>query len=210
VHRAPVQFRLRDQAPLRLARKLAEGPQSLPDATGAWPAPPTLLFLNKTDKIKPGVRDVALQQLHRQLAAAAPFALSLSGAAMHGEAVQQLRDHLVAAAKPGTWVLPPGVSHGASPAELAVELVRERLYRRLNQELPYRLAVSCEPPRPGPGGGLVLRVRVAVPNPRVRSIVVGRRGAIVQEYVTVPCQDALARVLGVPVRLEVTVTVDGD
>jgi GTPase Era involved in 16S rRNA processing len=40
--------------------------------------------------------------------------------------------------------MPAGQSHAATPGELAVELVREKLYRRLNQELPYRLTVTQE------------------------------------------------------------------
>lgn len=40
--------------------------------------------------------------------------------------------------------MPAGQSHAASPGELAVELVREKLFRRLNQELPYKLIVRLD------------------------------------------------------------------
>lgn len=107
--------------------------------------------------------------------------------------------------------MPAGQQHAASPGELAVELVREKLYRRLNQELPYRLDVSCEAARPAAdGAGLYIRVVVAVPNKLTKSIVVGRRGAVIQDYVAAPTRAELARLLGTPVQLTVRVQARDD
>lgn len=115
-------------------------------------------------------------------------------------------------ARRGAWVLPPGQSHAATPGELALELLREKLYRRLNQELPYTLVTALEsvvqlaPPR----AGLRICVSVTVPNKRVKAMVVGKGGAVIQDYVAGPTQAELARILGEPVALVVSVKVAGN
>jgi GTPase Era involved in 16S rRNA processing len=87
-----------------------------------------------------------------------------------------------------------------------VELVREKLYRRLNQELPYRLNVVLQAAQSTPdGAGLHIRVGVEVRNKLMKSIVIGRRGDVIQRYVTLPTQAELCRVLGQPVKLLVSV-----
>lgn len=103
----------------------------------------------------------------------------------------------------------------ASPGELAIELVREKLYRRLNQELPYRLTVTLESVSGLVGGGgaggngLHIRVCVGVANKLIKSIVIGKGGEVIQKYVTQPTQAELARILDRPVRLVVSVKIVG-
>ena len=104
--------------------------------------------------------------------------------------------------------MPPGQASASTPSELAVELVREKLFRRLNQELPYTLAIATESVRQLPEGqGLSILVGVTVKNKRVKAIVVGKGGEIIQDYVAVPTQKELSRVLQVPVQLVVTIRV---
>jgi GTP-binding protein Era len=103
--------------------------------------------------------------------------------------------------------MPPSQSHAASPGDLAVELVREKLYRRLNQELPYALTVEADSVRPllGSRSGLAIHITVFVKSRRMRSIVVGKGGSIIQGYVTQPTEAELARILEAPVKLTVSV-----
>lgn len=106
----------------------------------------------------------------------------------------------------GAWLMPPGPAAAASPGELAVELVREKLFRRLNQELPYTLTTVVESVRQLPANsGLHIVVNVIVKNQRVKAIIAGKGGEIIQDYVTVPTQKELSRVLQVPVQLVVTI-----
>lgn len=67
-------------------------PQSL---SASWQAPPALLFLNKRDKLEPNVRATVLQQLRQQLCGLLPFQGVFEGAAMRGEAVEELKDYLL-------------------------------------------------------------------------------------------------------------------
>lgn len=115
-------------------------------------------------------------------------------------------------ARPGLWLLPPDQAHTASPADLAVELVREKLYRRLNQELPYALTVQADSVKPllGSQHGLAIRLTVFVKNRLMRSIVVGKGGSIIQGYVAGPTEAELTRILKAPVKLTVAVKAVGD
>eukprot|EP00878_Enallax_costatus_P025437 GHUV01027215.1.p1 GENE.GHUV01027215.1~~GHUV01027215.1.p1 ORF type:complete len:205 (+),score=82.45 GHUV01027215.1:179-793(+) len=201
-----MQFRLREQGVLKLAHQLATGP---PDTLlKDWQQPPTSLFLNKQDKLPDNTRAIAVQQVRQQLCRITQFDQVFEGAAMLGQGVDQLKRYLVSKARKGTWLMPPGQASASTPSELAVELVREKLFRRLNQELPYTLAVATESVRQLPEGqGLSIVVSVTVKSKRVKAIVVGKGGEIIQDYVTVPTQKELSRVLQVPVQLVVTVKV---
>jgi GTPase Era involved in 16S rRNA processing len=109
-------------------------------------------------------------------------------------------------AVPGRWQFAAGQSHGASPGELALELVREKLYRRLNQELPYTLEIHLRSVQELPAGqGLHISIGVTVKNKRLKAMVVGREGSIIQEYVTLPTEAELAKILKQPVKLLVAV-----
>lgn len=114
-------------------------------------------------------------------------------------------------AQPGSWLLPAGHSRAASPGELAVEFVREKLYRRLNQELPYRLNVTLESVTAGPpdGQGLIINIGVGVATKLVKSIVVGKGGAVIQKYVVERTEAELSRILRQRVKLFVSVKVTG-
>jgi GTP-binding protein Era len=103
--------------------------------------------------------------------------------------------------------MPPDQAHTASPADLAVELVREKLYRRLNQELPYALTVQADSVRLllGSKSGLAIHITVFVKSRRVRSIVVGKGGSIIEGYVAQPTEAELTRILAAPVKLTVSV-----
>lgn len=172
-------------------------------------------------------------------------------------------------AQPGRWVLPPGQCHVSTPGELAVELVREKLLRRLHKELPYTLGVALVADRPWvPGGSLhggrgqhgwvdstrlggdvnrhgaacdaqkhmeqhegqhhdvqaadgdsslqhvvqpsigrFVHVEVLAANPRVKNIVIGPGGSIIEQYVTKPTQQELCDIFKQDVRLSVSVKV---
>ena len=82
------------------------------------------------------------------------------------------------------------------------------MYRRLNQELPYRLGVVLEGVTQRPDRqGLHIRVCVRVANKLIKSIVIGKGGEVIQKYVTEPTQVELTRILKQPVKLVVSVKI---
>lgn len=88
-----MQFRLREAAVLKLAQQLSTGP---PDTLiKYWTCPPTVLFLNKQDKLPDNTRDIALQQVEQQLSKCAVFQEVFAGAAMLGGGIDRLKRYLV-------------------------------------------------------------------------------------------------------------------
>lgn len=112
-------------------------------------------------------------------------------------------------AQPGKWQVPAECSHDKEPGQLAVDLVREKLFRRLHQELPYRLApvLGAPPPHVTADGRLRISVDVAVASAVQRSIVVGAAGCIITDYVQARTERELTSVLGREVSLSVRVLV---
>lgn len=104
--------------------------------------------------------------------------------------------------------MPPDQATTSSPGELAVEFVREKLFRRLNQELPYTLVIAAEAVRERAGTqGMLIVVSVTVKSQRIKGLVVGKAGSIIQDYVTLPTEAELSKLLQTPVKLLVTVKV---
>lgn len=88
-----LQFRLLEPDLLKLVHQLAAGP---PGTMGtSWKRPPTLLFLNKQDKLDANIRQTVLQQLRQQLCGLLDFQAVFEGAAMKGEAVDDLKAYLI-------------------------------------------------------------------------------------------------------------------
>lgn len=88
-----LQFRLQEPAVLKLVQQIGAGP---PDTLlTRWQPPPAILFLNKQDKLDSNIRATVLQQLRKQLGGMLDFQHVFAGAAMRGEGVDDLKDHLV-------------------------------------------------------------------------------------------------------------------
>jgi GTP-binding protein Era len=92
---------------------------------------------------------------------------------------------------------------------LAAEFLREKLFRRLGEELPYGLTVEIErfEEEPGPGGGL-RRINAAIIVDRAshKAIVIGRGGEQLKEVASEARRD-LESLFGARVFLEVWVKV---
>lgn len=96
-----LQFRLLEPGLLKLVQQLAAGP---PGTMGtSWKRPPTLLFLNKQDKLDVNIQQTVLQQLRQQLCGMLDFQGVFEGAAMKGEGVDDLKAYLVQQVCGGGW-----------------------------------------------------------------------------------------------------------
>lgn len=114
-------------------------------------------------------------------------------------------------AQPGLWLLPDGASHDKDAAGLALELVREKLFRELHRELPYSMDVLLAPPAPRimADGRLRINMTVEVGSAVQRAIVVGSGGSRISERVVAVAEGELAAALGRRVSLLVTVVAVG-
>jgi GTP-binding protein Era len=165
-------------------------------------AVPVILVLNKIDRIK--YREGLLPVLD-DVARRYDFAATVPVCARTGENLERLRDVVEAHLPAGPPVFPQDHYTDRSEAFLAAEIVREKLIRRLGQELPHRLTVEIER-FVEVEGRTVINTLVLVERNQHKAIVIGRGGARLKEAGSAARRD-IARMLGRPVHLEVWVKV---
>lgn len=141
---------------------------------------PSILVMNKVDLLGKGERPQLLQladRLCQQHAFQEVFYVS----ALRSSGVPDLRRYLIDAATPGQWTVAAGSSTDQSPAQLAREIVREKLFHYLHQEVPYDVQVVHRLWQENPDGTVRCEQEILVPNKRVRGIVVGQQGQAIRQ-----------------------------
>ena len=165
-------------------------------------AAPVVLVLNKIDRVK--LREAMLPVLD-DAARRHDFAAVVPVCARTGENLERLR----CAVESRMPVAPPMYSEGQftdrGEAFLAAEIVREKLIRRLGQELPHRLAVETER-FAEQGGRTMINALVWVERRQHKAIVLGRGGLRLKDAGT-EARREISRMLGRPVHLEIWVKV---
>ncbi len=138
---------------------------------------PVVLAINKVDKITP--RDLLLPHME-MLASQYPFAEIIPIAARSGKNVALLEEKITALLPASLPLFPEDQVTDRSERFLAAELIREKLMRRLAQELPYALTVEIEQFALQEG---VLRIDalIWVERQAQKSIVIGRQGQVLKQ-----------------------------
>jgi len=116
-----------------------------------------ILILNKVDLVHPKER---LLDLSQDLFERADFADCFMVSALQGKGLDSLQTALHAMAPARPWQYPPDQVHTASKHQLAIELLREKMYQRLNQELPYTLGQEIESWRERKDGSYHIKARI--------------------------------------------------
>ena len=165
-------------------------------------AAPSVLVLNKIDRVR---RREAILPVLADTARRHDFAATVPVCARSGENLERLRDVVEAHLPAGPPVFPQDHFTDRSEAFLAAEIVREKLIRRLGQELPHRLTVEIER-FVEVENRTVINALVLVERNQHKAIVIGRGGGRLKEAGSAARRD-IARMLGRPVHLEVWVKV---
>jgi len=170
---------------------------------------PCVLALNKIDVVP---RELALpvidawRRLH-DFAAVVPFS-ALTGVgveALMGELVQRLPQH--------PPFFPTDQLMDSSERFVVSEIIREKLFHLLNQELPYSTAVvieAFEEESRGDGRAFVrVGAKILVERSSQKGIVIGRGGQMLRRIGTLARKD-IQRLLGCGVHLDLFVSIDKD
>ena len=165
-------------------------------------AAPAVLVLNKIDRVR---RREAILPVLADTARRHDFAATVPVCARSGENLERLREVVEAHLPAGPPVFPQDHFTDRSEAFLAAEIVREKLIRRLGQELPHRLTVEIER-FVEVENRTVINALVLVERNQHKAIVIGRGGGRLKEAGSAARRD-IARMLGRPVHLEVWVKV---
>lgn len=165
-------------------------------------AAPAVLVLNKIDRVR---RREAILPVLADTTRRHDFAATVPVCARTGENLERLREVVETHLPAGPPVFPQDHYTDRSEAFLSAEIVREKLIRRLGQELPHRLTVEIER-FVEVEGRTVINALVLVERDQHKAIVIGRGGARLKEAGSAARRD-IARMLGRSVHLEVWVKV---
>jgi GTPase len=164
---------------------------------------PVVLVLNKIDRIRPRERVLPLLQ---EAAARGEFAAIVPVSAEKGENLDRLRALLEKAVPEGPALYPPEQWSNRDERFHIAEVVREKLMRRLREELPYGLAVEIERLAASEQGRLEVGAVVWVEREAHKAIVIGKGGEMLKAAGKAARLELKAR-FGRPVHLEIWVKV---
>jgi GTP-binding protein Era len=160
------------------------------------------LALNKIDKVaRPDLLKLiaALQDEH-------VFDEVFLISAENGDGVKDLKARLLARAAPGDWHFPEDQLSDISDRLMAAEVTREKVFKRLHQELPYESTVETTAWTRTKKGELKIDQTIYVSRESQRPIVLGKGGATLKAIGEAARKD-LTELLGETVHLFLIVTV---
>ena len=166
---------------------------------------PILLLVNKVDRVKP--REKLLPYLE-QVSRKAEFAGIVPVSALKHDNLGRLPDLIATHLPESPLLFPPEHVTDASERFMAAEIIREKLTLRLQQELPYGIAVEIEAmgELEDEPGKLLIQAVVWVERAGQKAIVIGKGGTQLKEIGRAARLDLKAH-FGRPVHLELWVKV---
>lgn len=135
-----------------------------------------ILILNKID----AVRHEVLLTLAADLNASGVFTDTFMISALTGSGVDDLRRHLAAHLPEGPWLFPEDQVSDMPMRLLAAEITREKLFLRLQQELPYAVAVETEDWEEQKDGSVRISQIIYVQRDGQKAIVLGHGGQMIK------------------------------
>ncbi|MCR9212436.1 MAG: GTPase Era [Proteobacteria bacterium] len=154
------------------------------------------VILNKIDALK---RDRLLglaESLSRQEIFDDIFMIS----ALNGDGVDDLRAALAKEMPAGPWLYPEDQLALAPMRHLAAEITREKLFLRMNQELPYSLTVETESWEERKDGSIKIQQIIFVSRANHKPIVLGKGGQTIKKIGAL-AREELEEMLGCRVHL---------
>ena len=134
---------------------------------------PSILILNKIDLVP---REKLLE-LAAQANASSVFSETFMISALNGDGVDDFLKICGDQARPGPWMFPEDQITDMPMRLLAAEVVREKLFLQLHQELPYALTVETVNWEEFKDGGVKIDAEIIVDRENQKGIVLGKNGA---------------------------------
>lgn len=142
-------------------------------ATLAEKHTPSILILNKIDLVP---REKLLE-LAAEANASGVFSETFMISALNGDGVDDLLKYCGDQARTGPWMFPEDQITDMPMRLLAAEVVREKLFLQLHQELPYALTVETVNWEEFKDGGVKIDAEIIVDRENQKGIVLGKNGA---------------------------------
>ncbi|MEH6526371.1 MAG: GTPase Era [Sneathiella sp.] len=135
------------------------------------------VILNKIDALK---RDTLLG-LAQKLSEEDVFDEVFMISALKGDGVDDLRAALAVQMPDGPWLYPEDQLALAPMRQLAAEITREKLFLRMNQELPYALTVETESWEERKDGSVKIQQVIYVSRTNYKPMVLGKGGQTIKK-----------------------------
>ena len=166
---------------------------------------PAVLAINKTDCVQD--KTVIMRQI-AEFSELYGFEAVVPVSARTGDGMQELLMELRAMTMPGGWIFDEDTLTDQPEQVLAAEMVREKVLRLLEQEIPHGVAAVTELMREE-GGLLELYITMYCEKQSHKGILIGKGGAMLKKIGTAARQD-MERFFGCKVNLQLWVKVKED
>jgi GTP-binding protein Era len=168
---------------------------------------PAALAVNKVDKLKDKGAMLPLLTAWNERS---QFSAIVPISATHGTNIDELIQELCRMLPEGPPLYGPEMLTDRTERFLAAELIREQLFLRLKQELPYAVAIVIDSwEEREDRGDVVIDASIMVERDSQKGIVVGKGGAMIREVGT-HARAEIATLLGRPVHVRLQVKVSPD
>ncbi len=165
---------------------------------------PVFLIINKIDQIPP---TLLLEQI-KQFNSAFEFAQIIPLSAISGDGVPELLQTVTCMLPPGPPYYPEDQVTDLPERFIAAEMIREKIMRQTNDEIPYGVGVKVDQFEEKPEKNLVvIQATIHVERDSHKKIIVGKGGQMIKRLGQQARQD-IEGLLGVRVFLELFVRVD--
>ncbi len=161
----------------------------------------SIVVLNKIDLIE--TPDVL--PLIAEIAEIRPDSLYLPVSARKGDGVQELLDVLTERLPEGPWLFDADALTDQNERFFVAELVREQLFLKLDQEMPYRVAVSVEQFE-DEKKRIYVAANIYTNSESSKGMIIGKRGALIKTVGTA-ARRRIEELLDRPVFLDLNVKV---
>jgi GTP-binding protein Era len=157
---------------------------------------PLFLAINKIDTVARDTLLALAQRANERLTFQHTFMI----AAISGDGVADLRTAMAEAVPEGPYLYPEDQMSDAPMRSLAAEITREKIYRKLHQELPYQSTVETETWTERKDGSVRIEQTIFVERESQRKIVLGKGGATIKA-IGADARRELSEILEQPVHL---------
>lgn len=138
---------------------------------------PKFLLLNKVDKAAKS----ELLALTKALSDKASFERVFMISAKTGDGVEDVLNLVSEGMPEGPWLFPEDQLTDLSERFIAAEITRERLFMKLQQEIPYQIMVETEAWEERRDGSVKIQQVIYVTSEAHKKIVIGHRGELLKE-----------------------------
>ncbi|MGC6417764.1 MAG: GTPase Era [Bradymonadia bacterium] len=165
---------------------------------------PIVLVLNKVDKIEKSLLLPIMDAWRSRF----EFAAIVPVSALKRDGVDQFLSLVTSLLPEGPHLYPSDSLTDLPERFIAAEIVREQIFRLLEQELPYSTAVVVEAWKDRSSQGVIdIQALIVVERDSQKGIVIGRQGQMIKK-IGIQARKSLERFLGVQVNLKLFVKVD--